>query len=462
MRNYKLSILALFSILLVFACERDVIESEEKDDPTDGNSEYVEKEIDNTWDSISSTTIELLGSDVDITGEGAVFESNQITISEGGQYLVTGTLDNGKIKIAADELDTVKLMLDNVSLTSYDNACIYAKTAAYVILILNEASENSLTDISTYTNEEQNAVVYAKTDLAITGEGSLTIEANYKDGITSKDGLVITSGSYEVNAADDGIRGKDYLVIEGGNYSITSGGDAIKSDNEDVGFGNITINTGVFAITSNADGIAAKGDLTIKDGTFTITTNNDDTSVSTKALKAGSSLDIDDGSYIIESDDNAIHSEYDITINEGTFSIDTDNDGIHADNEIIIENADITINSSAEGIEAGYITVNDGTIKVNASDDGFNATQGTEVMSDDGSQLTINGGDITINMSGNDVDALDSNGDITINGGTINLNIPTQGVAEALDANGSIEIADAATVYENGEIYTESNSGPGR
>jgi hypothetical protein len=354
------------------------------------------------------------------------------------------------------------LILDNVSLTSNDNACVYAETADNVIIILNEESVNTLADNSIYTSEEQNAVVFSKTDLFITGAGLLRIEGNYKDGITSKDGLVMYSGTYEINAVDDGIRGKDYLVIKDGNYTINSGGDAMKSDNEDEGFGNITITTGVFNISTNADGIAAQNNLTISDGTYTITTSVSGYDISAKSLKAGGVLYIEDGEFILNSDDDAVHSDYNITIKEGNFIIDTDDDGIHSENDILIETAIITINSSVEGIEAGKITVNDGTININASDDGFNATQGNEVMSNDGSQLIVNSGNITVNMSGNDVDAMDSNGDITINGGTVNLNLPTQGMSEALDANGTIEIASGATVYENGEIYTgSSNNRPG-
>lgn len=453
MRSYKLYLLILLTATLSFACERDTVEPNDEDGTTDEISEYVEEEVDITWDSISSTKIELLGDDVQISGAGALFEDEQITIYEGGEFLVTGDLDIGKIKIDADEQDTVKLILNNVSITSNNNACIYSKTADNLIIILADESVNILADNSVYTSDDQNAVIFSKTDLLIAGKGLLKIEANYKDGIASKDGLILYSGDYEIDAIDDGIRGKDYLVIEDGNYTINSGGDAIKSDNEDDRAGTITIITGIFNILTNADGIAAENDLSIYGGAFTIETYSNGYDISAKALKAGNMLYIDSGDFILDSGDDAIHSNNDIIINDGSFTIDTDDDAIHADNSIEIETAIINVNSSLEGIEAGYITVNDGTIVINASDDGFSATQGSDIMSHDGSQLTINGGNITVNMSGNDVDAMDSNGDITINRGTVNLNTPAQGHSEALDANGTIKISSDATVYKNGVIY---------
>lgn len=460
MKKNKINILAFLSLSLVLSCERNVVEPDETDIP-DENSVYIEEDIVATWDSTNATKIELRGNEVEITGEGALFEGGQITISKGGEFHITGDLTNGKIKIAANEQNTVKLILDNVSLTSDDNACIYAETARNVIIVLNNESVNSLTDNSAYTSDEQNAVIFSRTDLALIGDGKLTIQANYKDGITSKDGLAIVSGNYEIEAIDDGIRGKDYLVVKDGTYTIHSGGDAIKSDNEDEGFGNIFITTGVFNITANADGIAAQSTLKIADGIFNINTSAGGNDISTKALKAGDLLYIEYGVFMLESVDDAVHSDYDILIVEGDFTIDTDDDGIHAEHDLVIENAAITINSSLEGIEGGYITVYDGTIDIKATDDGFNATQGREVMSDDGSQLTVKGGTITVNMSGRDVDAMDSNGDITITGGTVNLYFPTSGPSEALDANGKITIGSSASVYENGEVYTGSRGGPG-
>ena len=42
-------------------------------------------------------------------------------------------------------------------------------------------------------------------DLVLNGSGMLTINANYNNGIQSKDDLRILEGSYSVNSIDDGL-----------------------------------------------------------------------------------------------------------------------------------------------------------------------------------------------------------------------------------------------------------------
>ena len=449
-RLFYLITWASLAVIIFNACER-IVEEEDSSDNDNNNSVYSEDESDYEWDSLNTTLIALNGSDVEITGKGATYSSSQVVIDTGGTYQITGELTNGQIHVLATETDTIKLILDNVDITNKNGPAVYVESAGRAIIILNDNSDNYLEDGSTYSNEELNGTIYSKSDLAFSGEGALKVTGNYKDGIVSKDGLILSSGSYVIDVVDDGIRGKDYLVINDGTYSIISGGDAIKSDNENDGLGYIQINSGDFSITASDDGISAFSDLLIYNGTFDIT-------CTAKALKAGSLIQIEDGDFTLESIDDAIHSNYDISINEGDFSINTDDDGIHTENDLVIENATITINSSVEGIEGGYITVNGGTIIVKATDDGFNATQGTETMGDDGSQLTVNGGTITVTVSGGDVDAMDSNGDITITGGTVNLYHPTQGPCEGLDANGTITVGSGATVYDNGEQYTGSSS----
>jgi hypothetical protein len=60
--------------------------------------------------------------------------------------------------------------------------------------------------------DEPNAAIFSKSDLTIFGAGSLNVDGNYNDGIASKDGLIIKSGTISVTSVDDGIRGKDYLI----------------------------------------------------------------------------------------------------------------------------------------------------------------------------------------------------------------------------------------------------------
>ena len=104
--------------------------------------------------------------------------------------------------------------------------------------MLADATENTISDGASYVfadpvDDEPNAAIFSASDLTISGNGSLTVEGNYNDGIASKDGLTIAGGSITVSAVDDGIRGKDYVVVEDSVITIDAQGDGLKSDNEE-------------------------------------------------------------------------------------------------------------------------------------------------------------------------------------------------------------------------------------
>lgn len=319
--------------------------------------------------SSASSSINIDNSDKNI--DWASYDSNDIIlekstkITEAGVYNLTGTISDGYIEIDTD--GEVELNLNNVSITNTSGPAIYVKNANTVVI--NLSGENTLTDGSTYnfSDTDANAVIFSHDNLVIMGSGTLKINANYEDGIVSKDDLKIKSGIYIITSKDDGIRGKDSVYIINGKFTINSGGDAIKSTNDtDSEKGFVKISKGTFNITSSSDGIDALTKLII------------------------------DG---------------------GTFIINSQDDGTHADGLVEINGGTITI-SACEGIEGTYVKINDGSINISASDDGINATNKS-----DNYQVTIeiNGGNIIIKMGSGDTDGIDANGNLYINGGTINI-----------------------------------------
>ncbi len=337
-------------------------------------------------------------------------------ITKTAVYHFIGKL-KGSIKVNSE--DNIKIVLDNVTITSVSGPCINVENAKNLYIEL--VGESTLSDSTNYTDETLDAVIYSKDDLILFGDGTLNINANYKDGIASKDDLVIKSGTYKINSKDDAIRGKDSVIIYDGNFDITSNGDAIKTTNDtDSDKGNILISGGTLNITTtNGDGIDSVNSIEIAGGNFNITTgkNSDNKDASTKGIKAENSIIIKD--IIIEANtlDDAIHSNSDITITSGTFTITSKDDGIHADGKIEINDGTYTINSE-EGIEATYVKIDGGKFIINASDDGINAANKSTNYD---VTIEINGGDITIKMGAGDTDAIDSNGNLYINGGTINI-----------------------------------------
>ena len=418
---------------------------------------------DYTWDTAGEVQIILDGSSANASSDGVGVTDSTVTISRAGTYRLSGSLEDGQVIVDTQEIETVRLILDGVKITSATSAPIFIANAEKVIIILADNSQNSLTDASTYTNidveeNEPDAALFSKTNLTIYGGGELTVNANYKDGITSKDGLLIAGATITVKAVDDGIRGKDYLVIKDGNIVVTAFGDGLKSDEEDdTSLGYIQIEDGNFEITSGGDAIAAQTNVMINNGAFKLASsggNNEvvDATLSAKGIKGLVSVVINDGTFTINAADDGIHSNGDIILNNGIMSITTGDDGMHADTSLTINGGEITIEDSYEGIESELITVNAGNLHIRSIDDGINVSSGVDGSGmgtgfftpgqgqppqpggQPGARPEGRFGQDTFTNTGNDA--------LHINGGYIYVNAAGDGI----DVNGAVEMTDGVVL----------------
>ncbi len=404
----------------------------------------------------AATRITLDNESTTIDGAGANVDGSRVMITAAGTYEFSGTLTDGQIVVDTGDEESVTLVLNGVDINNSTGAPLYIADAENVALVLADGSTNRVTDGANYVfasaeEDEPNAAVFSKADLTIGGSGALTVAANYNDGIASKDGLTITGGMITVEAVDDGIRGKDYLVVEGGTLTVTVGGDGLKADNEeDAALGYISIEKGIFNITAGGDAITGETDVLILAGDFTLTSGGGssarlDESVSAKGIKAGTNVDIDSGTFVIDAADDAIHSNTNIVINGGAFTIATGDDGVHADTNLTVNGGTLDITRSYEGIESAVITLNGGDVHVVSSDDAVNVAgdndgaMGGRPGGDafggaaSGQTLNINDGYLYVDAGG---DGLDVNGTINMTAGLVIVNGPTEQMNGALDHSG--------------------------
>lgn len=364
--------------------------------------------------------------------DGVKVSGSTVTITKAGTYVLSGTLTDGQIIIDAGDEDDVRLVLENASITCTTTAPVYAKNADKVIISLPENTESSVTDTVTGTdgNDALTAAIFTKCDLSINGTGTLNVNANANDGITSEDKLKITGGVLNITSADDGLVGKDAVLMKDGTVHITASGNGIKSTKSEADKGYVYIGGGTVNITAEQDGIQAETSVLISVGEVKVTagggangeqktgnamfggaqsTTTDET-LSAKGIKAEAALDITGGTVAIDSADDSLHSNDSMTVSDGGITVKSGDDGLHADNTLTIEDGTIVVEESCEGLEAIDLTINGGTLTVNASGDGL----------DSNGALTINGGTVYVSgPTGDGNGTFDCDGVFTINGGVV-------------------------------------------
>lgn len=449
---------AAFILVFLMACEKnsDLISTEEVDTATvlDADAENIDDHdatADYTWSNSDVITITLKGSTIDVSGTGATVNGSKVTITTAGTYSFTGSLSDGQIIIDTEDETIVRLILGGVDISCSNNAPIYIENAKKAMIVLAENTQNSVSDGSSYSSDEEdaNAAIFSKQNLTIYGDGSLNVNGNYNDGITSKDGLIITSGNITVNAVDDGIRGKDYLIIKNANITVNASGDGLKSDNnEDSGTGYITIEDGTLNITAGGDAIQAEQDVTIYSGEINLQSGGGSgayvsADASAKGIKSGISTLVYGGTITIDAADDAIHTNGNMEIYDGTFYIASGDDGMHSEYDTEFTSGNVYITDSYEGLESalGSITINGGNFDIVASDDGINISAGgsshgarKSASASSNYALIITAGYINIDCEG---DGLDSNDLLDISGGTQLVNSDSKTENSSLDYDGS-------------------------
>ena len=516
-RPYKLLSMAL-SLLLLASCGNSAIQSANETQSAFDSSgsiknnkvikvtnDMISYDTDDNytqWENQNPSYIKPNGATATLIGSGAEVQENKVTITSAGTYVISGKMNDGQIIVDSQDKGTVRLVLNGAEINSSSSAPLFIKKADKAVLSLEEGTDNTLNDGKNYTledaaDEEPNSAVFSKANLTINGTGKLTVNANYNDGISSKDDLKIVGGSININSKDDAIVGKDMVLAKDGIITVKAGGDGIKSTNDtDEKKGFVAIQGGTFNLTTQADGIQTETSMLITNGNINIvsgggsangtkksvddrkapgrwenspeTQSTETETPSAKGIKAESNIEITGGTLKIDTSDDAIHSSNSATVSGGDIGIASGDDGIHADSNIDITNGKINITKSYEGIESMVVTVADGDINIVSEDDGININGGNDGSAgmggpggarqpqDDGvpggpgqpgqgpdavsenSMLNINGGNISVNASG---DGLDSNGSIVMTNGKVVVSGPTSNNNGAIDYNGTFKIS---------------------
>ena len=444
-------------------------------------------------DLTGATAITLSGTSARIDGSGASEDSGVITITSGGTYAVSGTLDEGRIVVNASGKD-VTLALNGASITCSYGSPIYIYQSSRTTIHLVEGTQNTLKDGENYTfadslssaaDEEPNACLYSKSDLMLQGAGALTVEANYNNGITGKDALEIYDAVISVIAVNHGINGKDSHTIDSAAISVISGGDAIRSSNDsDSTLGWVSISNSTLDLTAGEDGIQAETWAALSSGSYTIASGGGSgaapsETISAKGIKAGTALTLSSGVYVLDCSDDALHANGDVAVSGGVYSVSTGDDAFHADGTLTVSGGQINVLKSYEGLEGSDVEISGGEIAIVSSDDGVNAAGGADGSGFGGADaggfggrgmespfapsglshtLTLSGGSLTIIAGG---DGLDSNGSITMTGSTVLVSSTGNGNG-ALDYDGSFSLEGGVLLAACAGGMAQAPTNPGQ
>lgn len=472
----------------------------------DSNAVYIVYNADTAYvySYNGDISYETIGANVSITTE----TENNVS------YYVSGTSSNGSLLIESNEAG-FDLYLNNVELTSLETIPIKLSKKKAVNIYVEGV--NTLTDNAA---SDGKAVINSKGVATFLGSGSLTINANKKNGISSDNGIIISDGTIIIDNPVDASKGlkcdKD-IEISGGNLIVNASG-SIVFDTFDLGYdpyyctaigadGNVIMTGGDVNITipsSNAGGrgIKADGSITISGGslgvtsegtgaTYTDTTGTID-SYSSSCLKADNDINLLGGnitivasgvggkginadSLIVIGEENADNTNLYLTVSTSGAKFYVSGYGDDADyanpkavkagGNLYLYSGILTINTSqdgAEGLESkDTLFINGGENTINTYDDAINASNA----------IVINGGTTYAHATNND--GIDANGTLTINGG-LTIAVGTRAPEEGFDCDqndftitggtivgigGSTSTPTSSLCTQNSLIYSSLTSG---
>jgi len=416
-----------------------------------------------SFDESQATQVTLAAQTATVTGQGASFSDQTLTISQAGTYVLTGSGKNLKLVVEAADTDQVYLVFQNLTLEG-EGTLLQVNKAHEVVISLAEGSQNALTENQASDDKKVKATIHSQVPLTLNGTGSLTLTALTKNALEVEDDLKVLGGTYTVKAANHGFKAEGALAIEVATLTIEAGKDGLHAEHDETTErANISLNPTQLSIAATEDGVDAGNELTIKGGTITV-------SQSEEGLEARVIRQLG-GDVTIKSSDDGVNAS------AGSSSKTTDTSATSKTTE-----ASATSNSADTSSSASQATSDSATASApdsQATADSASASQtdqankdknqtppappagqappqggqgpggmppGGQEESDPSLQIILEGGALTVDAEG---DGIDSNGTVTISGGSLVVNGAVQDGNGPLDAAGDITIT-GGTVWALG------------
>jgi len=413
-----------------------------------------------SYDESQASQITLADQTATVTGQGASFSGQTLTITQAGTYVLTGSGKNIKLVVEAADTDQVHLVFQNLTLEG-EGTLLQVNKAQEVVISLAEGSQNALTESQASDDEEVKATIHSQVPLTLNGTGNLTLTALTKNALEVEDDLKVLGGTYTVKAANHGFKAEGALAIEAATLTIEAGKDGLHAEHDETTErANISLNPTQLSIAATEDGVDTGNELTIKGGTITV-------SQSEEGLEARVIRQLGGDVTIKSSDDgvNASAGSSSKTSDTSATSKTTDASATSNTADTSSSASQATTDSATASTSASQATADPAaTSQVDQANKDKNATPpsppagqappqggqppqngqgpggmppGGQEESDPSLQIILEGGTLTIDAEG---DGIDSNGTVSISGGSLVVNGSVQGGNGPLDAAGDITI----------------------
>lgn len=183
-----------------------------------------------------------LSSSPTASGSGVTVDGKNVTITAGGDYIFTGTVSEGQIRVnVPGDADNVTIVLNGVDISNSTAPAIFIEDAKRCTIKPKEGSVNYLSSDCEKKGNKEAGAIFSNDTVRLKGNGTLNITATAAHGINSDDDVVIESGTYKIDSRKSGIIANDEVTVNDGDVTIFGGTNGIKAKNGSVNFNGGTI-----------------------------------------------------------------------------------------------------------------------------------------------------------------------------------------------------------------------------
>ena len=353
--------------------------------------------------------------DINFTIDGAHVSLTNTNKSEEMEFELKGTSTDGSFTYNGEFRS--QILLNNLNLTSTRGAALDIKDGKRIDLILVDGTKNTLVDAE---DGNQNAALYCKGHLEVSGSGTLDVTGNTRHAIATKEYMLLkkSTGTITIkHAARDAIHAGQYFQMNGGTLNLSGMGD-----------------DGIQVEVTKDKSDLRNGQIFIHGGTINIDIESDDG----KGIQSDSLIVITGGTFVI-------------------YARGAGSKGISSGTDMIINPIESTINMT--------ITASGGVYEDPETDD-TSKCMGIKVTKD----LAITGGNITISNYGKKSKGIKVHGTYYASGGTVTANVDAAATRKTAlsirmamnysrvygDANPTFQYTMGGNMYYSSDLFCEA------